>query len=212
MSFKKNKYIMLKKVVSKELATFLYNYILIKRQVARTLVNTKYISPFEKMFGAFGDGQVPETYAVYGDVAMETLLLKLQPKVEKETGLKLLPNYAYTRIYKRGDELEKHIDRFSCEISTTINLGGEPWPIYVKPIGKIEGVKIDLKPGDMLIYRGDLLEHWRDYFNGQTHAQVFLHYNNAKTKKGKENIYDERIHLGLIKDPMFLQKKEKNDK
>lgn len=203
---------MLKKVVSKELATFLYNYILIKRQVARTLVNTKYISPFEKMFGAFGDGQVPETYAVYGDVAMETLLLKLQPKVEKETGLKLLPNYAYTRIYKRGDELEKHIDRFSCEISTTINLGGEPWPIYVKPIGKIEGVKIDLKPGDMLIYRGDLLEHWRDYFNGQTHAQVFLHYNNAKTKKGKENIYDERIHLGLIKDPMFLQKKEKNDK
>jgi|TARA_X000001388_G_scaffold23776_1_gene16259 hypothetical protein len=211
MSFKKNKYIMIKKVVSKELAVFLYNYILIKRQVARTLVNTKYISPFEKMFGSFGDGQVPETYAVYGDVAMETLLLKLQPKVEKETGLKLLPNYAYTRIYKRGDELKKHIDRFSCEISTTINLGGEPWPIYVKPIGKIEGVKIDLKPGDMLIYRGDLLEHWRDYFNGQTHAQVFLHYNNAKTKKGKENIYDERIHLGLIKDPMFLQKKEKND-
>ncbi len=202
---------MIKKVVSKELAVFLYNYILIKRQVARTLVNTKYISPFEKMFGSFGDGQVPETYAVYGDVAMETLLLKLQPKVEKETGLKLLPNYAYTRIYKRGDELKKHIDRFSCEISTTINLGGEPWPIYVKPIGKIEGVKIDLKPGDMLIYRGDLLEHWRDYFNGQTHAQVFLHYNNAKTKKGKENIYDERIHLGLIKDPMFLQKKEKND-
>jgi len=211
MSFKKNKYIMIKKVVSKELAVFLYNYILIKRQVARTLVNTKYISPFEKMFGSFGDGQVPETYAVYGDVAMETLLLKLQPKVEKETGLKLLPNYAYTRIYKRGDELKKHIDRFSCEISTTINLGGEPWPIYVKPLGKIEGVKIDLKPGDMLIYRGDLLEHWRDYFNGQTHAQVFLHYNNAKTKKGKENIYDERIHLGLIKDPMFLQKKEKND-
>ena len=44
MSFKKNKYILIKKVVSKELATFLYNYLLIKRQVARTLVRTKYIS------------------------------------------------------------------------------------------------------------------------------------------------------------------------
>jgi hypothetical protein len=211
MSFKKNKYIMLKKVVSKELATFLYNYILIKKQVARTLVNTKYISPFEKMFGTFGDGQVPKTYAAYADIAMETLLLKLQPRVEKETGIKLLPNYAYTRVYERGDELAKHTDRFSCEISTTINLGGEPWPIYVKPIGKTKGVKIDLKPGDMLIYRGDLLEHWRDFFNGENHAQVFLHYNNAKTKKGQSNLYDERIHLGLIKDPMFLQKKEKND-
>ena len=63
----------------------------------------------------------------------------------------------------------------------------------------------------MLIYRGDLLEHWRDFFNGENHAQVFLHYNNAKTKKGQSNLYDERIHLGLIKDPMFLQKKEKND-
>lgn len=211
MSFKKNKYIMIKKVVSKELAIFLYNYLLIKRQVARTLVRTKYISPFEKMFGTFGDGQVPKTYAAYADIAMETLLLKLQPRVEKETGTKLLPNYAYTRVYERGDELKKHTDRFSCEISTTINLGGESWPIYVKPIGKPKGVKIDLKPGDMLIYRGDLLEHWRDFFNGENHAQVFLHYNNAKTKKGQSNLYDERIHLGLIKDPMFLQKKEKND-
>ena len=209
MSFKKNKYVVVKKVIKKELASFLYNYLLVKRQVARTLIDTKYISPFEKMFGVFGDGQVPKAFAAYADIAMETLLIKAQPVVEKITGLKLLPNYSYTRIYGYGDELVKHIDRFSCEISTTINLGGEPWPIYVEPVGKTKGVKIDLKPGDMLVYRGDLLQHWRKHFDGENHAQVFLHYNNAKKKES--NIYDERIHLGLVKDPMFLQKKEKND-
>lgn len=209
MKFKK-KYGVIKKAISKDMAFFLYNYLLIKRQVARTLKDKKYISPFEKMFGTFGDGQVPKAYCVYGDIAMETLLLKIQPVVEKETGLKLLPTYSYTRIYGHGNELVRHTDRLSCEISTTIHLGGEPWPIYIDPTGannSPKGVSIDLKPGDMLIYRGDLLEHWRNHFDGENHAQVFLHYNNAKGKKPK--IYDERIHLGLIKDPLFLQQKGK---
>ena len=55
---------------------------------------------------------------------METLLLKCQPGMEKATGLKLYPAYTYARIYKKGDELKRHKDRFSCEISTTMNLAG----------------------------------------------------------------------------------------
>ena len=42
-------------------------------------------------------------------------------------------------------------------ISTTLNLGGDPWPIYLDPTGKTRsslGIKVDLKPGDMLIYSG----------------------------------------------------------
>ena len=37
--------------------------------------------------------------------------------------------------YQKGDDiLERHKDRFSCEISTTLmNLGGDPWPIYLSP-------------------------------------------------------------------------------
>ena len=42
--------------------------------------------------------------------------------MEKETGLKVLPTYTYARIYKTGDILERHKDRPSCEISTTVNL------------------------------------------------------------------------------------------
>ena len=51
--------------------------------------------------------------------------------VFKETGLQLIETYAYARIYKKGDILHRHKDRFSCEISTTMNLGGDDWPIYI---------------------------------------------------------------------------------
>jgi len=215
MSFKKNKYVVVKKAISKDLATFLYNYLLIKRQVARTLFDTRYISPFEKMFGTFGDGQVPNAFAIYSDAAMEALLLKIQPILEKHTKMKVVPNYSYTRIYTKGDVLARHKDRFSCEISTTLNLGGNPWPIHldtsgqdfaidqfknlVKP-GAPKGIKINLKPGDMLIYKGNLCEHWREPFEGEDCAQVFLHYNNSKTKDSEKNMFDGRLHLGLPKD------------
>jgi hypothetical protein len=211
MSFKKNKYTIIRKAISKDLAIFIYNYFLIKRQVAQTLFNTRYISPFETMFGVWNDEQVQNTYSHYADIAMETLLLKVHPIMEKETNLKLIPNYSYARIYKKGDVLKRHKDRFSCEISTTLNLGGDPWPIYIEPNhkkGKIiegrgymsentKGIKVVLKPGDMLVYRGNLLEHWREKFEGEDCCQVFLHYNNIKTKGSEENIYDGRIHLGL---------------
>ena len=199
MNFKNKKFLIIKNAISKDLATFVYNYFLMKRQVARTLFDKRYISPFESMFGVWSDLQVPNTYSHYADIAMETLLLKLQPIIEKKTKLKLNPNYSYARIYKKGDVLHRHKDRFSCEISTTLHLGGDCWPIFLEPSGKegLKGIKVNLKSGDMLIYKGNELEHWREEFNGENCAQVFLHYNNLKTKGSKENIFDKRIHLGL---------------
>jgi len=199
MSFKKNKYIIIKKAISEELAKFCYDYFIMKRQVSRTMFDAKYISQFTEYFGVWNDSQVNNTYSHYADIVMETLLQNLLLLMEKNTGLKLNPNYSYARIYKKGDVLKRHKDRFSCEISTTLNLGGDPWPIFLEPSGEegLKGVKVDLKPGDMLIYKGNELEHWRDEFKGDNCAQVFLHYNNIKTKGANENIYDKRLHLGL---------------
>jgi hypothetical protein len=201
MSFKKNKYTVIKKAIDKDLALFLYNYFLMKRQVYDTCLAERYFSPFETAFGFYEakGQQIPNTYSHYSDIAMETLMLKCQPIMEKTTELKLYPAYTYARIYKKGDILERHKDRFSCEISTTMNLGGDKWSIYLEPSGKInkKGIKVDLNPGDMLVYRGCELEHWREKFKGKISAQVFLHYNNTKTKFAKENIFDRRKHLGL---------------
>ena len=199
MSFKKNKYTVLKKVISKEIADMAYSYLLNKRKVARFLFDERWLSPFTSYFGVWNDQQMPNTYSHYSDILMETLLEKVQPTMEKHTGLKLTPTYSYARIYKNGDVLARHKDRFSCEVSTTLNLGGESWPIYLDPTGKSgqSGIKIDLKPGDMLIYSGCDLEHWRNSFNGENCGQVFLHYNKDGSKMAKENKFDKRPFLGL---------------
>tara|TARA_R110002126_G_scaffold286602_1_gene438600 strand:- start:73 stop:696 length:624 start_codon:yes stop_codon:yes gene_type:complete len=201
MSFKKNKYTIIKKAINKDLATFLFNYFLMQKQVYDTCTVQRYISPFENIIGQYEkqDEQIPNTYSQYSNIAMETLMLKCQPKMEEVTGLKLYPSYTYARIYKKGDELKRHKDRFSCEISTTMNLGGDNWPIYLEPSGEVgeKGIKVDLKPGDMLVYSGCELEHWRNKFKGEECVQVFLHYNNRKTPGAKENMFDKRPHLGL---------------
>ena len=213
MSFKKNKYTIIRKTIDKDLATFVANYFSMKKQVLDTCRQARYISPYETLLGYYEgqDEQIPNTYSSYSDIAMETLLLKCQPVMEKTTGLKLYPAYTYARIYKKGDELKRHKDRFSCEISTTMNLGGDDWPIYLEPdstkggvkegIGYVsdntKGIEVNLKPGDMLVYSGCELEHWREKFKGKERVQVFLHYNNRKTPGAKDNMFDKRPHLGL---------------
>ena len=211
MSFKKNKYCVIKEAIPKQLAEFVYNYFMMKRQVARTLFDTRFISPFTTEFGVWNDSQVPNTYSHYADIAMEKLLIRCLPINEKTTKIKLNPTYSYARIYKKGDRLDRHKDRFSCEISTTLNLGGDPWSIYLEPKKNVgipdgkkytltsnnKGISINLKPGDMLVYQGMILEHWREEFTGDNCAQVFLHYNNKKSKDADKNMYDTRKHLGL---------------
>jgi hypothetical protein len=201
MSFKRNKYTVIRQAISKDLAIFVANYFSMKKQVYDTCIQARYISPYEVLLGYYEsqNEQIPNTYSCYSDIAMETLLLKCQPVMEKATGLKLYPAYTYARIYKKGDELKRHKDRFSCEISTTMNLSGDDWPIYLEPSGKegMKGIKVDLKPGDMLVYYGCELEHWREKFKGEECIQVFLHYNNRKTPGAKDNMFDKRIHLGL---------------
>ena len=220
MSFKTKKYTIIKKAISRDMAIFLCNYLVMNKQVYDTCLMHRYLSPFERIMGFYEgkEEQIPGAYCTYGNVAMDTLMLKCQPKMEKATALKLYPAYSYARIYSKGDELKRHKDRFSCEISTTMNLGGDDWPIYLNPdpkagycygppIGihkvqeykptKDKGIKVDLKPGDMLVYSGCELEHWRKKFKGKECVQVFLHYNNRKTPGAKDNMFDKRPHLGL---------------
>ena len=191
----------IRKAITKDLAAFLANYFFIKKQVYNTCSSARYISPFERFLGYYESekDQIPGAYASYGDIAMETLMLKCQSIMEKTTELKLYPAYTYARIYEKGHELKRHKDRFSCEISTTMNLGGDNWPIYLEPSGlnSKKGVKINLKQGDMLVYKGCELEHWREKFKGDECIQVFLHYNNSRTPGSKKNMFDERPHLGL---------------
>jgi hypothetical protein len=192
MSFKKNKYQVIKGAISTELADFCYQYFLNKRAVAKHLFDDKFLSPYTTYFGVWNDAQIPETYSHYADIVMETLLQRVKPVMEEQSGVKLTETYSYARIYKKGDELKRHTDRYSCEISTTMHLGGDEWPIFLEP-----EIKIDLQKGDMLMYRGCDLEHWREPFKGKDCGQVFLHYNDASGKNAKINKFDSRPMIGL---------------
>ena len=101
--FKKKKYTVIKQAISKDLAIFIANYFRMQKQVYDTCKADRYFSPFETIIGYYeGENeQIPNTYSQYANVAMETLMLKCQPIMEKTTGLKLDPNYTYARIYKK---------------------------------------------------------------------------------------------------------------
>ena len=194
------KYKVIKNAISYDLANFIFNYFLLKRDAVNFMYKHN-IHSESSILGTWKDQQIPNTYSCYGDFVMETLLMKVLPIMKKNTDLNLVPTYSYARIYKHGDILKRHKDRPSCEISTTLNLGGNPWPIYVDVTGgeRNVGTKVDLECGDMLIYKGELLEHWREPFDGKLCVQVFLHYNNIDDKYHTNNIFDSRPLLGYPK-------------
>ena len=63
-----------------------------QKQVYDTCREHRYFSPFENILGFYEspDSQIPNTYSAYGNIAMETLMLKCQPSMEKATALKHL--------------------------------------------------------------------------------------------------------------------------
>ena len=170
--FEDKKYMVIRNAVSYELANFGYNYLLLKREASKWMRDNNYISKFTPGFGTWEDTQIPNTYSQYGDFFMETLMMKVFPIMQERTRLRLVPCYTYTRVYKKGDILKRHSDRSSCEISTTLHLGGQPWPIFLDPTGTKSvineekqiikpnaptGFPIDLEVGDMLVYRAVIL-------------------------------------------------------
>ena len=212
--FKEKKYTVIKKAISFELANFAFNYLLLKREAVAWMHKNNYISEFTPGFGTWKDTQIPNTYSIYSDMFMETLMMKVLPVMQQHTEMNLMPCYTYTRVYKKGYILKRHSDRPSCEISTTLHLGGEPWPIFLDPTGQKtvineekqiikpdapKGISINLEVGDMLVYSGCELEHWRESFEGDHCAQVFLHYNNIDGPFGTQNKFDKRPLLGIPK-------------
>jgi hypothetical protein len=214
VSFKTKKYQVIRQALPIPLANFIFNYMMLQRDAVDLMVKNNKVNPKNPFMGTRTDQQVPGAYSKYGDWVMETLLMYMIPIMKQRTGLELIPTYSYTRLYEKGNALHRHKDRPSCEISTTLHLGGDEWPIFLDPSGQNfvinerkniikagapTGVRVDLKVGDMLIYSGCELEHWREPFQGNVCSQVFLHYNHANGPFAKTNLLDGRPTLGIPK-------------
>ena len=214
--FKTKKYQVIRQALPKGLANFIFNYMMLQRDAVDLMMKNNKVNPANPFMGTRTDNQIPGAYSKYADWVMETLLMYMIPIMKAKTGLELLPTYTYTRLYEKGNILHRHKDRPSCEISTTLHLGGDEWPIFLDPTGADnilsgretttvvkpgapKGVRVDLKVGDMLIYSGCELEHWREPFQGNVCSQVFLHYNHANGPFAKTNLLDGRPVLGVPK-------------
>ena len=171
------------------------------------------------------DEQCPDSFSISKNPDIERLLEAFLPRMEKETGKKLFPTYAYARLYQKWEELPCHMDRESCEYSATVTLGFDNtvWPIFVGDRGVLGDLKIvgeedqnyyvkdvdivRMDVGDAVIYKGCDQPHWRDKFLGEWQAQVFLHYVDQDGPH-TEWKYDKRDCLAHHDQPLKEEKSE----
>jgi len=187
--FNKNAYVHLNGILSPQMCQFLTKYVVLNAQTGRMNQDT----------------QCPKSLAAYGDPAFDTLLADLAPAFSNIAGEPLLPTYSYHRLYKKGDVLEIHRDRPSCEISCTVSIGvddtGVISPLYVnhnEPRDMNDGKPNVINPGDGILYRGCDLYHWRKPYENEWFVQAFFHYVRENGPYAR-NLFDGRKALGVQK-------------
>ncbi|MCW3072751.1 MAG: hypothetical protein JWO44_2641 [Bacteroidetes bacterium] len=190
-TFEKNSYLILKKIVPDETISMIAGYCnFIKKEKSSQAKAYEHDTEYKK------------SIQVYGDKLSESLLLQLQPMLEKTLERQLIPTYSLIRIYSKGDELYRHKDRDACEISCTmtINYDGEKlWPICIE--SNQQELKINLDRGDFMVYKGREVLHWRNKFEtGEYWVQIFLHFVDANGPFAKLK-YDGREGLAVQTRP-----------
>jgi len=173
MSFSKNGYEVVRNIISKQLLQNLK----IEFEMLR---DTEFFITGKKDKYAFGDDQSPNSFSAYCALCFDSLSLNLNDLMNEITGVTLYPTYTYARIYYEGAILDPHTDRPSCEYSTTICIDStDLWDFFIEDRnGEVN--KIKLNPGDMCVYSGPELKHWREPYTGEQHMQCFLHYVNSE--------------------------------
>ena len=146
-------------------------------------------------------------------------------KLDDHFDMDLGMTYSYSRRYERGAYLGSHVDRPSCEVSATLCLDyvtddQTPWPIWVRNdknylIADAEKIKnesqdmtqrervkngckkILLEPGDLLMYQGPNIPHWRDYLLGEYSYHIFLHWYNRQSGMQRLNNFFHTRHENM---------------
>ena len=203
LQFMKGRYLVLKDFIPKEIIDFTMDVIKTMEesnsmgghwsQESDIIHN----SPKDSLYKSYGGHTHPAAVALHRYV---------WEKLKGVIDLDLKETYAYTRKYVRGAYLKAHTDRPSCEVSATLCLDyktddGSPWKIWCQPDrdyvddahdqdfiythtqGKTHkerlengAVSVSLEPGDIMLYQGPNIPHWRDYFVGEYSYHMFLHF------------------------------------
>lgn len=205
--YMKERYVVLRDFIPKEILTMALDMWKVderaskeKSYVHKEKKDITYKNPQSSIGKSDGGYCTPWAVAMHG---------YLTRKLENFFDMDLAETYSYTRKYERGAFLGTHLDRPSCEVSATLCLeyqtdDNTPWKIWVKPdnyVGRpAEQVKkesqdlsqrdrlknncraVSLEPGDLLLYQGPNIPHWRDYLLGDYSYHMFVHWFNRQTK------------------------------
>lgn len=167
--------------------------------LATNKINPNYCHPNSKNINfPFADEMVENSFSWYSPVCFEALSITVMKDIVEEiVGNKVLPTYSYARIYSTNSEMKKHTDRTSSEFSVSCCLEIDDqiqWPLGFE-LASGETIELVQKPGDVVIYDGSRLPHWRNTFSGKEHINAFMFYVMADGPRS-ELKYDTRPYLG----------------
>lgn len=143
--------------------------------------------------------QVPGSFARYNHPDYKIVHTKIRLILEDILGEKLYNTYYYDRFYFAGQELKRHSDRDSCEISVSVQISTNspnPWLFFIQNSEGEENFA-HLQNGWGVLYKGCEREHWRYPLQSRHrrlnkiwnsicgkqddtyHHQIFFHYVRA---------------------------------
>jgi hypothetical protein len=147
----------------------------------------------------WNDSACPSSLSLGGDAGLDAVLEWIRPEVSRLVGFDVVPTFAYTRQYAKGEVLHRHTDRAACEVSLTVSIqipkGAGPSVVYLKP-PKLKKTKVEMFEGDGCVYVGTEVEHWRERFRIGGYIQLFLHFIAKSSRNYPKLMFDGRECLG----------------
>lgn len=152
---------------------------------------------FDADYEPHTDEHLPNAFTWYSAYCFDSLSFILQPKLEEVVGCKLYPRYTQSRIYYNGSCLTKHKDKEGNQFGVTICIDtfGNDWDFFLKDYND-EEVRVSLQEGDLCVFDGCNLEHWRNTFSGTKYMQSFLFYVDQDGEYSHLK-YDTRPYMGM---------------
>jgi hypothetical protein len=193
MTYKNNKFQIFKSALSLDVCRVLSREFKMTRDIMNLSASTNKEYPYS-------DEMVDKSFSWYSPLCFEALSDTLiKDLVSSTIGESVVPTYSYGRIYYEGAELKKHVDRCSSEVAVSVCLDidkeSEPWPLCIENINGITEI-VNQEPGDVIIYDGNLLTHWRTTYKGNEHINAFMFYVKEAGPRSFLK-YDTRPCLGL---------------
>jgi hypothetical protein len=110
---------------------------------------------------------------------------QLYPAMQRIIGRPVKPSYCFVSFYEPGAVLFEHTDREQCEYTISVAIRqpprGTPWPLYIRT--KKSQVKITLKAGDGVLFKGRELPHYRHKLMEGSALQILFHFVDKDFKR-----------------------------